>query len=85
MFTHIKQTGPEKLHISRLYQYISAYEMDSEEVEYLVELIEKGLHKAHRDTETVIVDRNGEMCFHCHPSGTITLMIPWKEFEIIRD
>lgn len=85
MFTHVsREEGEEKLHISYLHKYVSAYFETNEEVDELRELIEEALVKAKETSETQIVDQDGEMCFHVHPAGNLTLMIPWKHYKIIR-
>jgi len=88
MFTHVtrdEMEGQNKLHISHLHHYISAYETNEKMVNDLVEDIEEALEEAKKNTETIMVNQDGEMCFNVHPSGTIVLMIPWKRYKIIRD
>jgi len=86
MFTHVSRIeGDEKIHISQLYEYVSPYSHSEEEVNMLRKLIEEALLKAKETTETQIVDREGEMCFHVYSSGQLTLMVPWKWYKIIRE
>ena len=87
MFTHVARTDSEleeNLHISHLHRYVSAYETNKEMVADLVQDIEDALKEAKKTEEPVIVDQDGEMCFHVHASGTITLMLPWKQYKILR-
>lgn len=88
MFTHVTRDeveGKNLLHISRLHHYVSAYHPEKGMVNGLVESIEKALIKAKETGIPVIVDQDGEMCFHVSPIGSITLMIPWKRFMIVKD
>lgn len=88
MFTHVtrdEMEGQNRLHISRLHHYVSAYETNKEMVNDLVEDIEAALEKAKETHESIIVDQDGVMCFHVYPSGTIALMLPWKRFKIVRE
>lgn len=85
-FTHVsRDEGEEKLHISHLYEYVSAYCIGTGDLDLLVELIEEALVKAKETMQAQIVDRDGEMCLHVYPSGNLTLMIPWKCYKIIRE
>jgi hypothetical protein len=88
MFTLVKTADlaiTKKLHISHLYKYVSAYELHPEQVEDLVSMIEYALIEARKTGEVQIVDKDGEFCFHVSPGGYLTIMIPWKMFEIIRE
>jgi hypothetical protein len=86
MFTHVsRDEREERLHFSHLYKYVSAYEYTKEGLKELVEDVEFAVEKANELREPVIVDQDGEMCFHVHPNGNITLMLPWKRYKIIRE
>ncbi len=88
MFTHVKTADlaiSKKLHISHLYRYVSAYELHPEQVEDLVSMIECALTEARKTGNVQIVDKDGEFCFHVSPGGYLTIMMPWKTFEIVRE
>jgi len=86
MFTHVKRTeGEEKVHFSHLFRYVSAYQYNKEMFDNLVEDIEGALIEAKRDIKVVVVDQDGEHCFHVYPSGQISLMLRWKNYEVIRE
>lgn len=88
MFTHIKQdeiNHGSDIHISYLHRYVSAYANNKETIKELVEDIELALIKSKKETKTIIVDQDGECCFHVHPNGCIVLMLPWKQFTVSRD
>ena len=86
MFTHVsREEGEALLHISHLHHYVSAYHTSKEDVDLLVSMIEEALVEAEASRESVIVNRDGEMCFHAHPNGSLTLMVPWKHYRIVRD
>lgn len=83
---HLKVTdGPDMLHISHLYHYVSAYHLTKEMVTQLEDLLLHAVKKARELSDTQIVDMDGEMCFHVHPSGNIVLMLPWKSYQIAED
>ncbi len=87
-FTHVKREETlhaGRIHISHLYEYVSAYVMSKEEVDFLVNMLETALVQAKSSGQTQIVDRDGEFCFHVTPAGYITLMIPWKTFIVDRE
>ena len=85
MFRHVsRHEGERTLHISHLFKYVSAYHLTEETLKDLVDAIEWGVKEARKKGESVIVDQDGEMCFHVHPNGNITLMMPWKHYKIIR-
>jgi len=84
MFTHVKQAMVQKkLHISHLYEYVSAYYKTEDEVNCLVSMLTFALKEAKEKHETQIVDRDGEFCFHVTPAGYIMLMIPWKIYKVL--
>lgn len=84
--THLtREETEDKLHISYLMKYVSAYEPTREQVEELSESLEEALKEAKRDIKTVIVDQDGECCFHVTPSGYIILMLPWKKYKVWED
>ncbi len=86
MFTHVSRNeGEKKLHISHIYKYVSAYCESEEEVRLLVEQIEEALMSVKDTHQAQIVDCDGEMCLHVYPTGTLTLMVPWKRYRIIRE
>ena len=80
-FVHVEQEGDQKLHISHLHHYVSAYELCDATVATLRESLVEGLKKARETSERVIVDQDGEMFFVCNPSGTFTLCVPWKTYK----
>ena len=85
-FTHVKSADAfveTKLHISHLYDYVSAYVRTQEEIEILVDSLVFAINEAKGTKQTQIVDRDGEFCFHVTPAGYIILMIPWKIYEIV--
>lgn len=85
-FNHVRrEEGEECLHISHLHKYVSAYECCPETIDRLVTSIEEALKEASQDCKVVIVDQDGEMCFHVYPSGQISLMLRWKSYQIIRE
>jgi len=77
-----RDEGEEHLHLSHLYQYVSAYTNSKEMVEELGSRIKVALLNAKEKIETQIVDLDGECCFHVHPSGGIVLMLPWKKYKV---
>ncbi len=84
--THVKrEEGEEKLHISHLYNYVSAYEYSMEELEDLTQMIINALKEAKETKQVQIVDKNGECCFHITPAGYIILMRPWKRYKMIEE
>lgn len=86
MFTHISREDMENcLHISHLYHYVSAYYESEEEYKDLIEMIEEGLKEAKEKKTGVYVDKDGECQIRCNPNSTITLMLPWKHYKIIRE
>lgn len=70
------------LHLSHLYEYVSAYAISKDEVIRLAEEINKALVIAEKLTKTQIVHLDGEHCFHITPTGYIVLMIPWKTYKV---
>jgi hypothetical protein len=85
-FTYVKPAPAfieTKLHISHLYNYVSAYVGSKEEIEDLVDMISFAIDEAKEKGQTQIVDKDGEFCFHVTPMGYVILMIPWKIYEII--
>jgi len=88
MFTHVERNEigyRNTIHISHLHRYISAYETCKYTIDELINSIENALVEAEKTKKTVIVDQDGEFCFHVSPVGYITLMIPWKMFTVVRD
>lgn len=86
MISHVSRNErEEKLHISHLHHYVSAYETNAGAVTVLVTSIEEAIEKAKRTKEIQVVDQEGECCFHVYPSGNITLMLPWKKYKIIKE
>jgi hypothetical protein len=85
-FTHVKrEEHQEKLHISHLYDYVSAYVHSSEELEDLIQMIVSALKEAKETKQVQIVDKDGECCFHVTPNEYIILMLPWKRYKIIEE
>lgn len=90
MFTHVTRDELSPMagipvHISHLHHYVSAYHLKKETVDDLAKDIEQALKQVEETHEPVIVDQDGEMCFHVGRGGSITLMIPWKRFKIVRE
>jgi len=84
MFTHLSRSeGEERLHISHLHHYVSAYVTSKERVDDLVEALVWGLKQAKDTTTAVIVDQDGEMFFVVYPAGQISLCLRWKSYHII--
>lgn len=83
MFTHLKRDELEvRLHISHLFHYVSAYEYNEENLDWLVSSLESALEKSKSTMKSELVDLDGEFCFRVTPAGYITLMIPWKTYVI---
>lgn len=80
---HLKQTGPTKLHISHLMQYVSAYHRSPNAIAELEDDLINAVRRADSKTEAQIVSQDGEMFFIVYPSGTISLCLQWKDFEIV--
>jgi len=80
---HLRREHNEnKIHISHLHRYISAYVTSPETVHDLVSDITFALNAAKNSGEVQIVDQDGECCFHVSPFGYITLMLPWKQYVV---
>ena len=87
-FTHVLQTevgGLNKLHLSHLYEFVSAYCISKEEVELLASMLEDAMDEAQLTRKVQVVDRDGRFCFHVTPARYIILMIPWKTFIVAED
>lgn len=82
---HLSQDGDTRIHLSHLYEYVSAYDLHPDGVKELEERLRDALVKAAATTEVQIVHMDGEMCFHVTPSGYIILMIPWKKYTVVKD
>lgn len=87
MITHLTRSEicEEKIHISHLYQYVSAYVNSEEEWKDLANMLEEALKVAKATVEVQIVDKDGECCFHVTPAGYIILMLPWKTYRILEE
>lgn len=77
-----REENENRLHLSHLFQYVSAYENCPERLQDLRDAITDGLKQAKLMTTPQIVDQDGEMFFVCHPAGTISLCLRWKNYEI---
>ena len=83
MITYLtREELQSKLHLSHLFQYVSAYEYSSEYLKLLSDQIETALEEAKRTTTTQIVNQDGECCFHVTPMGYIILMLPWRTYKV---
>ena len=82
-FTHLHREEHENcMHFSHLFQYVSAYEATKDQVEDLRLAIIEGLSKARKETTPVIVDQDGEMFIICNPSGSLSLCLRWKNYDL---
>jgi len=79
---HAKLDCGNRIHISHLYHYVSAYCISPEETQTLCDMLEVAINEAKTTKQIQIVDRDGEFCFHVTPAGYIILMIPWKTFIV---
>lgn len=83
MITHLTREEHESsIHLSHLYDYVSAWQISKEEVKDLAMMLEAALEEARETTQTQIVDKDGECCFHVTPGGYIILMLPWKKYKV---
>lgn len=87
-FTHVKTADLDivtSLHVSHLHKYVSAYVTTTEMVDQLIKDIDFAMKEAKSTGKVQIVDQNGECCFHISPNGYITLMLPWRCYQIVED
>lgn len=77
-----REENENRLHLSHLFQYVSAYENCPERMQDLRDAITEGLKQAKLTTTPQIVDQDGEMFFVCNPAGTVSLCLRWKNYEI---
>jgi len=85
-FIHVSRAeGEEKLHISHLHHYVSAYESSKEMVGQLRDDLNDALKLAARLRQPQIVDQDGEMFFICYPNGDLSLCLRWKTYTALTD
>ena len=87
MVTHVKQDEighGSPIHISHLFDYVSAYERNADTVADLAAAVDDALTVAKSTGRTQIVDQDGEMCFHITPDGYLILMVPWRHYTAVQ-
>lgn len=83
--THITRNERQTpLPLSCLFRYISAYGYTQDRLEIVQDRLEKALIKAKETSRVQIVDDDGECILHVHPDQTVTLMLPWRSFSLVR-
>ena len=74
-----------KLHISHLFDFVSAYARTDELQKQLQQDIRDALAKAKETRQSQYVNMDGEMFFQVHPFGSISLCLEWQKFDLIEE